>query len=78
MKQQPRYNLLQWKLEQSVALIRTCILSYTRLMKKEEVLLKMNKQKEKTPLFSSITEIYSLSSRNCAGLLQNGWAAYFS
>jgi len=47
-------------------------------MKKAEVLLKMNKQKEKTPLFSSITEIYSLSSRNCAGLLQNGWAAYFS
>jgi len=61
MKQQPRYNLLQWKLEQSVALIRTCILSYTRFMKKAEVLLKMNKQKEKTPLFISITEIYSLS-----------------
>ena len=61
MKQQPRHNLLQWILEQFVALIRTCVLSYTRFMKKEEVLLKMNKQKEKTPLFSSITEIYSLS-----------------
>lgn len=34
MKQQPRHNLLQWRLEQFVALIRTCVLSYTRSMKK--------------------------------------------
>lgn len=36
MKQQPRHNLLQWRLEQSAALIRTCVLSYTRSMKKAE------------------------------------------
>lgn len=37
MKQQPRHNLLQWILEQFVALIRTCVLSYTRSMNKSEV-----------------------------------------
>ena len=34
MKQQPRHNLLQCGLEQCVALVRTCVLSYTRFMKK--------------------------------------------
>ena len=75
--------MIQRILGQFIALLTICIGSYTRFMKTVEgnpqAKVRRKSRDKDNPSMSNITEIYSLSSGNCAALyLQNGGSTYFS